>query len=78
MTKLVKIIICINLLLLLTGCVGESWPRFVYQPSYWTFANNRIELKDGYTLNEGHMYDIIETEDGYDMIFHFIKDDTNG
>ena len=32
--KIGKIIICINLLLLLTGCVGESWPRFVYQPSY--------------------------------------------
>ncbi len=76
MTRLVKIIICINLLLLvLTGCGAEKWPRFVYQPSYWTFENSYIEVKDGYTLNEGHMYDIIETEDGYDIIFHFIKDD---
>lgn len=46
--KLEKIFICINLLILsllmLTGCTGkgESWPRIVYQPTYWTFDNRII------------------------------------
>lgn len=40
--KLGKIFICINILvlslLMLTGCMSkETWPRIVYQPTYWTF-----------------------------------------
>lgn len=74
MMKLGKIFICINLLifslLMLTGC--ESWPRIVYQPTYWTFDNRIINIDDGYILDDGHSYDIVETEDGYDLILHFI------
>lgn len=78
MMKLGKIFICINLLifslLMLTGCEGkrESWPRIVYQPTYWTFNNRIIDIDDGYILDDGHSYDIVETEDGYDLILHFI------
>lgn len=78
MMKLEKIFICINLLifslLMLTGCEGkrESWPRIVYQPTYWTFDNRIIGIDDGYILDDGHSYDIVETEDGYDLILHFI------
>lgn len=60
--KLEKIFICINLLILsllmLTGCTGkgESWPRIVYQPTYWTFDNRIID----YILDDGHSYDIGE------------------
>lgn len=48
--KLGKIFICINLLILsllmLAGCEGkrESWPRIVYQPTYWTFDRHKRRL----------------------------------
>lgn len=71
--KLGKIFICINILvlslLMLTGCMSkETWPRIVYQPTYWTFDNRIIDIDDG------HSYDVIETETGYDLIFHFIAE----
>ena len=71
--KLGKIFICINILvlslLMLTGCMSkETWPRIVYQPTYWTFDNRIIDIDDGYS------YDVIETETGYDLIFHFIAE----
>lgn len=51
--------------MMLTGCM---WPRIVYQPTYWTFDNRIIDIDDG------HSYDVIETETGYDLIFHFIAE----
>lgn len=78
--KLGKIFICINILvlslLMLTGCTGkgENWPRIVYQPTYWTFDNRIIDIDDNYTLDDGHSYDVVETEDGYDLILHFIAE----
>lgn len=75
--KLGKIFICINILvlslLMLTGCT-EKWPRIVYQPTYWTFDNRIIDIDDGYVLDDGHSYDVIETETGYDLILHFITE----
>lgn len=67
--KLGKIFICINILvlslLMLTG-----WPRIIYQNTSYRFDeyNRTIVLDDGC----GHSYDIVETENGYDIIFHFI------
>lgn len=69
--KLGKIFICINILalslLMLTGCT-EKWPRIIYQNTSYRFDeyNRTIVLDDG--------YDIVETEDGYDLIFHFIAE----
>ena len=57
---------------MLTGC--ESWPRIVYQPTYWTFDNRIIDIDDDYILDDGHSYDIVETENGYDLILHFIAE----
>lgn len=70
--KLGKIFICINILvlslLMLTGCM-EKWPRIIYQNTSYRFDEyNRTIVLDG-----GHSYDIVETEDGYDLIFHFIS-----
>lgn len=73
--KLGKIFICINILvlslLMLTGCT-EKLPRIVYQNTYYRFDeyNRTIVLDDGYVLNGGHSYDIVETEDGY----HFVEE----
>jgi uncharacterized protein (TIGR02452 family) len=71
--KLGKIFICINILvlslLMLTGCT-EKWPRIIYQNTSYRFDeyNRTIVLDDGYVLDGGHSYDIIETENGYDII----------
>ena len=73
--KLGKIFICINILvlslLMLTGCM-EKWPRIIYQNTSYRFDeyNRTIVLDDGYVLDG----DIVETEDGYDLIFHFIAE----
>lgn len=67
--KLGKIFICINILvlslLMLTGCT-EKWPRIIYQNTSYRFDeyNRTIVLDDGYVLDGGHSYDIVETEDG--------------
>lgn len=66
--KLGKIFICINILvlslLMLTGCM-EKWPRIIYQNTSYRFDeyNRTIVLDDGYVLDGGHSYDIVETED---------------
>lgn len=71
--KLGKIFICINILvlslLMLTGCT-EKWPRIIYQNTSYRFDeyNRTIVLDDGYVLDGGHSYDIVETENGYDII----------
>lgn len=73
--KLGKIFICINILvlslLMLTGCT-EKWPRIIYQNTSYRFDeyNRTIVLDDGC----GHSYDIVETEDGYDLILHFVEE----
>lgn len=71
--KLGKIFICINLLIL-SLLMLEKWPRIVYQNTNYRFDeyNRTIVLDDGYVLNGGYSYDIVETEDGYDLILHFI------
>lgn len=67
--KLGKIFICINILVL-SLLMLEKWPRIIYQNTSYRFDEyNRTIVLDG-----GHSYDIVETEDGYDLIFHFIAD----
>lgn len=72
--KLGKIFICINILVL--SLLMLKWPRIIYQNTSYRFDeyNRTIVLDDGYVLDGGHSYDIVETEDGYDLIFHFIAE----
>lgn len=71
--KLGKIFICINILvlslLMLTGCT-EKWPRIIYQNTSYRFD----EYNRTIVLDDGHSYDIVETENGYDLILHFITE----
>jgi len=61
--KLGKINILVLSLLMLTGCM-EKWPRIIYQNTSYRFDEyNRTIVLDG-----GHSYDIVETEDGYDLL----------
>lgn len=63
--KLGKIFICINILVL-SLLMLEKWPRIIYQNTSYRFDEyNRTIVLDG---------GIIETENGYDIIFHFITE----
>lgn len=64
---------------LLTGCSSnkeDGYPYVHYQHSIWTYDehNKNIEIPDGYILNQGYSYDVVKTEDGYDITLHFIKE----
>lgn len=79
MMKLEKIFICINILvlslLMLTGCGVRNWtPKIVYQSTIYKADNRTIEIEKGHVLNDEHSYDIEWTDDGYDIIFHFIAE----
>ena len=77
-----KLIFLMMILMLLTGCSSgdreqsENYPYVQYQHSMWTYDsyNQMVKIKDGYILNQGHSYDVVETENGYDLIFHFIEE----
>ena len=36
--------------------------------------NRVIEIKEGYMLDESHSYDVVDTNDGYDIVLHFIRE----
>lgn len=62
--KLGKIFICINILVL--SLLMLKWPRIIYQNTSYRFDEyNRTIVLDG---------DIVETENGYDLILHFITE----
>lgn len=67
-------------LLLLSGCTNgrdsiTTYPYIHYINSGYTFDryDRKIDIKEGYVLDEGHSFDEIETDDGYDLILHFTK-----
>lgn len=41
-----------------------------------TFGSQGVEIqkRDGYKINTMHPYEMIETDIGYDLIIHFIKE----
>lgn len=74
---------------LMCGCssgrkVETTYPRIEYRNSTYNFDpyNRELNITDGYCLDEGHSYDIVETDSGYDVVFHFVKiqegGETNG
>lgn len=72
-----RILLAAAALLLLTGCSSNNeFPYIRYQHESFNFGryNKTIDIPDGYILNQGYSYDIVETEDGYDLVLHFIKE----
>lgn len=72
-----KRLIIIGLMLItLCGCskVDNTYPRLIYRPSYWS-TGRQWTILDDYKLDDGHSYDIIDTENGRDIVFHFVKKD---
>lgn len=81
-----KIISLIMIMMLLTSCSSnaeanssntkDEYPYILYQHSILTIDedNRKIDVQDGYILNQGHSYDVVETEDGYDIVLHFVRE----
>lgn len=74
LTVVLIILIVVVLIMLAVGVYGTvTAPATVY--CYYSGCNNRIihSLPDGYDLNFKNPYNVIDTEDGIDVIFHFSK-----
>ena len=61
-------IILILLLLVACGKENDRYPRLEYIPTMWKADTINIKLEDGYELK---VYEIVEAENGYDLIFRF-------
>ena len=35
--------------------------------------NREIPVQNGYILDEGNSYEVVETDGGYDLVLHFVK-----
>lgn len=55
---------------------GVTYPHLEYQNSANSYdrENRTIFLKQGYILNDSNPYDIEETEDGFNVIIHMVKE----
>lgn len=60
---------------LLAGCSQTHYPYLRYKNSDADddSKDRWIEVRDGHELSEGHSWDIVETDQGYDLILHFVK-----
>jgi hypothetical protein len=60
---------------ILSGCTFAKPPYLKYQNSHYSLDtyNRIIEFPEGHVLDDGHSYDVVETENGYDVIVHFVK-----
>lgn len=69
----------------MTGCAGAGagrdyspqYPVLRYRNSEYNMApyNREIPVQDGYILDEGNSYEVVETDSGYDLVLHFVKGD---
>lgn len=42
-------------------------------PTTLTPYNREVPIESGYVLDEAHSYDVVKTDGGYDIVFHFVK-----
>lgn len=77
----VVMLITILTTITLSGCSAfeEDYPYIRYQNDIWNDGtyDRHIKVPDGYIINDGHSYDVVETEDGFDIVFHFVTTDDN-
>ena len=75
MKKLLLIILMCALTLLFCGCATneDNFPQLRICPSGWHADNIYIPLRDDHNFNIQHLYEEVETENGYDIIIHIIN-----
>ena len=75
--RTVKILLFSISILILTGCscCNREYPRVEYQNSIYRFDPyyRGITVESGYVLDDGHPYDIVDTDIGYDIVLHFVE-----
>lgn len=73
-----KIIVTILLVVIVGLLLISSWKYTSNKIRIFpnTFGSQGVEIqkRDGYKINTMHPYEMIETENGYDLIIHFIKE----
>ena len=77
MKKLLLIILMCALTLLFCGCVAtneDKFPQLRVCRSEWRADNLYIPLRDDHNFNIQHLYEEVETEDGYDIVIHVKKE----
>ena len=76
MKKLLLIILMCALTLLFCGCATneDNFPQLRVCRSNWHADNIYISLRDSHNFNIQHLYDEVETENGYDIIVHVMRD----
>lgn len=75
---LITMILTLFCVVLLSACglTKITYPLIEYRVSDSNFdiKNKTILLDGGYYLDDSNPYDMIDTESGYDLVIHFIKD----
>ena len=76
MKKVLCIILFIITLFSLCGCAinEEKIPRLEIYRSIWRADKIYIALRDNHNFQINHLYDEVDTEDGYDIIIHVVED----
>lgn len=76
LTAVIIILETVVIIMLAVGFYGTvSAPATVYCNSAGYGKRITYSLPDGYDLNFRIPYNVIDTEDGLDVIFHFSKED---
>lgn len=66
-------VLLVGILMTLAGCSGTQRVR-IAQNSIW-IDNLVLSIRNGYKIAED-AYSITETDNGYDIIIHAVKEDT--
>lgn len=73
-----RVVVLLIVVLMLSGCTQN--PRCPYI-EYWetdyryNSHNRHIKIRDGYVLDQGYSYDEVETDNGYDLVLHFVMEE---
>lgn len=76
MKKILCIILFIITLFSLCGCAinEDKFPRLEIARSNVRADTIYIALRDNHNFSINHLYDEVETENGYDIVIHITKD----
>jgi len=74
MKRIICIILLIILSFILCGCSdANKFPQLKICRSTWRADTIHVALRDGHNFNIHHLYDEVETENGYDIVVHIVK-----
>ena len=76
MKRIICIILLIALSFILCGCSEneDKFPQLRICRTGWRADNIYIALRDGHNFNIQRLYEEVETENGYDIIVHVVRD----